>query len=80
MGFMIHLKSQSLLFFLGRIHLYICTFNSTEYSDLFRFGVGILAGAGLGKNLRISFGIQAQLKCNIRYIHTLGWIGFGNSQ
>lgn len=46
MGF-ISIKALSLLFsslllFLGRIHLYICTFNSTEYSDLFRFGVGIL--------------------------------------
>lgn len=26
------------------VHLYICTFNGTEYSDLFRFGVGILPG------------------------------------
>lgn len=48
------------------VHLYIYT----EYSDLFRFGVGILPGLG-----RISFGIQAQLKCNIRYIHTYFWVG-----
>lgn len=46
MGF-ISIKALSLLFsslllFLGRFTFVHCTFNSTEYSDLFRFGVGIL--------------------------------------
>lgn len=50
MGLMIHLNYKASSSSSVGLHLYICTFNSTESSDLFRFRVGILAGTGLGKN------------------------------
>lgn len=59
-----------LLFLLGRFTLYIQWYR-------FRFRVGILPGLGWGriKNYHLAFGIQAQLKCNIRYIYTYFWVG-----
>lgn len=48
------------------LHLYIVYSIVQNIQNLFRFRVGILPGLGWG----ISFGIQAQLECNIRYVHT----------
>lgn len=51
--------------------MYVHLYRYLERFLLFRFGVGILPGLG-----RISFGIQAQLKCNIRYLHTYFGLNF----
>lgn len=54
---------------------YICTFVHSMVQNIFISVRGRnFTGTGLGKNNHLAFGIQAQLKCNIRYIHTLGWI------
>lgn len=70
MGFMIHLIHKASSSSSAGYCRYICTFNGTEYSDLFRFGVGILPERA-GEELRILFGIWHSGTTHVQYkVHT----------